>query len=161
MSVIAKVLHDLASPLSILKLGFDWLETDPKEAMPHLLKSVNQMEVWLNAYRQLLIEQKDEVEANKFARFWCANWVCQGGVPQPVLAALMVILPNTKPEHAELVKTTDGAWHLQASVSNVKNIFDNVDSGNPRMALHSYVLERARIQETATPTSYSCLIQPA
>lgn len=158
--LISKVLHDMASPLSALKLGLDWAQSSPQEAIPHLARSVDQLEAWVLGYRQLLVTPQT-VDLNKFAKFWCPEWHHTVTATPLMLATLMVVLPNIKASAGTLTPQPQG-WRLELKVPKSLHFFDNVDASNPRMVLQAYVLERAQhVHESGEGNRYCCDVQPA
>lgn len=157
---VAKILHDVASPLSALRLGLDWAENSPSEALPHLARSVDQLESWLLAYRQLLVTPH-MIDLNKFARFWCSEWHHTAAPTPLMLATLMVVLPGMKATVGTIASQPYG-WRLELQAASPLMFFQNVDVHNTRMVLQSYVLERVKdLQETVEGNHYRCDVQPA
>lgn len=157
---IAKILHDLASPISALRLGLDWAENDPSEALPHVIRSVDQMDAWLQAYRQLLVTPQ-MIDLNKFTRFWCPEWHHTVTATPLMLATLMVVLPGMKATAGTLVPMPQG-WRLELQTNHPLQFFHSVDAQNPRMVLQSYVLQNVKdLQEIAEGHRYRCDVLPA
>lgn len=157
---ISKILHDVASPLSALRLGLDWAENSPSEALPHLAHSVEQLEIWLLAYRQLLVTPQ-AIDLGKFARFWCPKWHHTTTATPLMLATLMVVLPGVKATDANLTSQPNG-WRLELHAPRPFTFFDNIDAANVRMVLQAYVLERvSHLQESWEGTRYCCDVQPS
>lgn len=157
---IGKILHDMASPLSALKLGLDWAENSPAEALPHLARSVEQLESWLMAYRQLLIAPQS-IDLAKFAKFWCPEWQ-HAVTPTPLmLATLMVVLPGVKASSGSITAQGSG-WRLEVCLPRSLRFFDNIDATNHRMVLQAYVLEHAQsLHESGEGNLYYCDVQPS
>lgn len=157
---VSKILHDVASPLSALRLGLDWAESSPAEALPHLGRSVDQLEAWVLAYRQLLVTPQS-VDLKKFAHFWCPQWQSNAPATSLMLATIMVVLPNIKASSATLTAQSHG-WRLEVQTPRPLTFFENVDVSNHRMVLQAYVLERVKhLQEAVEGTQYCCDVQPS